>query len=146
MADATLSLRLPPTFENVDKVRDAVRELGRDRYRQPGAAALLGDLLLAITEAMNNAVEHACAAEMEVDVVAGDRSLTFRMQTAGEPFNPTAGISFPDLDAPGGLPEGGFGLALMAALTDRVTYQYLGRKNVLTLEKTLTKEVPDGHG
>lgn len=144
MADAALSLRLRPTYENVDKVRAAVQELCRDRYRHPGAHALLGDLLLAITEAMNNAVEHSRAAEMEIDVVAGTRSLTFRMLTAGERFDPTVGASFPDLDAPEGLPEGGFGLALIAALADRVTYQYLERKNILTLEKTLAKEVPHG--
>lgn len=144
MADATLSLILKPTFENVDTVRAAVQEFCQDRYRQPGAQALLGDLLLAITEAMNNVVEHARAAEMEIDVVAGARSLTCRILTAGEPFNPTTGVSFPDLDAPQGLPEGGFGLALIAALADRVTYQYLEGKNVLTLEKTLAKEVPRG--
>lgn len=144
MADAALALRLQPTFENVDKVRQAVEELCRKRYPQPGVEVPLGDLLLAITEAMNNVVEHSRAAEMEIDVVAGVRSLTFRMLTAGEPFDPTAGASFPDLDAPEGLPEGGFGLALIAAMTDRLTYQYLGRRNVLTLEKTLTKEVSHG--
>lgn len=137
-AGATLSLRLPTTFESVDAVRAAVLEFCRERYRQPGSETLLGDLLLAITEAMNNAVEHARAAEMEIEVVAGDRTLLFRMLTAGEPFDPTVGASFPDLDAPEGLPEGGFGRALIEALTDRVTYEYLEGKNVLTIEKQLT--------
>ena len=144
MADTVLALRLPPTFESVDKARAAVRELCRGRYRGPGAEDLLGDLLLAITEAMNNAVEHSRAAEMEIDVVAGERSLTFRLLTAGEPFDPTVGASFPDLDGPGGLPEGGFGRALVAALVDRVTYGYREGRNVLALEKRLTREVGDG--
>lgn len=144
MAETILSLRLPPTFENVDKVRVAVRELCRERYRQPEAEALLGDLLLAIAEAMNNAVEHSRAASMEIEVEAGDRTLVFRLRTAGEPFDPTAGAALPDLDAPGGLPEGGFGRGLIAALTDRVTYDYREGKNTLTLEKTLTEEARDG--
>ena len=144
MTDPTLSLRCAPTFENADKVREAVQKLCRDRYRQPGMEAQLGDLLLAIAEAMNNAVEHSGAAEMEIEVVAGARALIFRLATAGEPFDPTAGAAFPDLDAPDGLPEGGFGRALIAALTDSVTYEYLQGRNVLTLEKQLTGEVRDG--
>ncbi len=144
MADAALSMKLPPTFESVDKVRKAVRELCQDRYRQPGEKALLGDLLLAIAEAMNNAVEHSRAAEMEIEIVAGTRSLIFRMRTAGEPFDPTAGASFPDLDAPEGLPEGGYGRALMKALADSVSYEYLEGRNVLTLEKIITREARDG--
>jgi serine/threonine-protein kinase RsbW len=143
MTDATLSLRLPPTFENVDKVREAVRKLCRDRYRGQESESLLGEMLLAMVEAMNNAVEHSRAAEMEIDVVAGARGLRFRMATAGEPFDPAVGASFPDLDDSEGLPEGGFGLALIAALTDRASYQYRESKNVLTLEKSLTKGVPD---
>jgi anti-sigma regulatory factor (Ser/Thr protein kinase) len=141
---ATLSLKLPPTFENVDKVRQAVQELCRGRYRQPGSEALLGDLLLAIAEAMNNAVEHSRATEMEIEVVAGARSLTFRMLTAGAPFDPTADSAFPDLEGPEGLPEGGFGRALVVALTDRVTYEYLQGRNVLTIEKQLNKGERDG--
>lgn len=144
MTDTSLALRLPPTFENVDRVRRAVQDLCRDRYPQPGAAAQLDDLLLAIAEAMNNAVEHSRAAEMAIDVAAGPRRVVFRMLTEGEPFDPTAGASFPDLDDPEGLPEGGFGRALIAALTDRVTYEYLDGKNVLTIEKQLTREVRDG--
>jgi len=144
MTEPVLSLRLPPTFESVDKVREAVRELCRDRYRQPGSEELLGDLLLAIAEAMNNAVEHARAPAIEIEIVAGARSLVFRMLTAGVPFDPTVAASFPDLDAPEGLPEGGFGRALIAALTDRVSYEYLQGKNVLTIEKQLTREVRDG--
>lgn len=138
MDETTLSMRLPPTFENVDKVRVAVEDLCLARYRQPGSGALRGDLLLAIAEAMNNAVEHARAAEMEIEVVADARALVFRMTTAGDRFDPTVGAAFPDLDDPEGLPEGGFGRALMTTLADRVTYEYLRGRNVLTIEKQFT--------
>lgn len=144
MVESTLSLNVSPTFENVDKVRHAVQEFCRERHPEPGAEELIGDLLLAITEALNNAVEHSRAAAIEVEVVAGPRSLLFRMLTEGEPFDPTVGTSFPDLDDPEGLPEGGFGRALVAALTDRATYEYREGKNVLTLEKQLTKGGLDG--
>lgn len=145
MPDATLLLRLPPTFENVDRVRLAIQELCRERCRHPGVEAALGDLLLAATEAMNNAVEHAQAAEMQVEFVAGARTLGFRLLTAGAPFDPTRGACFPDLDAPEGLPEGGFGRALIAALADTVAYEYRQGTNVLSLEKQLIEEGQDGN-
>ena len=141
-AAPALSLRLPPTFENVDAVRTAVEGLGRTHY--PGAGAPLGDLLLAIVEAMNNAVEHSGAAAMEIEVTAWEGSLVFTLATAGEPFDPRAGAAFPDLDAPEGLPVGGFGRALMTSLADRVGYEYRDGKNVLTIEKRMTKEERDG--
>ena len=139
-AGERLALTVEPTFAGVDRVREAVQALCRARYPWPAAQEKLGEFSLAIVEAMNNAVEHAGAAAMEIEVRAGLRALSFRLTTAGEPFDPTVGAAFPDLDAPGGPPEGGFGRALIAELSDVLTYRYTDGKNVLTLEKTITEE------
>lgn len=139
-AGARLSLSVEPTFAGVDRVRDAVQALCRERYPQPEARERIGEIVLAVTEAMNNAVEHAGAAAMEIEVLAGPCALSFRLATAGEPFDPTVGAAFPDLEAAGGLPEGGFGRALIAELSDRLTYRYIDGTNVLTLEKTIMEE------
>ncbi len=141
MDQRIISLKFKPVFENVDSARIAVHNACRDRYLQPGSESLIGELLLAVTEAMNNAVEHSGAEEVEIEVIAGSQSLVFRMMTAGERFDPTAGVAFPDLDDSEELPEGGFGRALIAEMVDSVTYEYREGRNILTLEKNMqTKE------
>ena len=138
MDEKIISLIFKPVFGNVDSARVAVHNACRERYLLPGSEPLIGELLLAVTEAMNNAVEHSGAEEVEIEVIAGDQSLVFRLITAGEPFDPTAGAVFPDLDAAEELPEGGFGRALIAEMVDSVKYEYRGGRNILTLEKNMT--------
>ena len=127
-------------FKNVDAARIAVHNACRERYLQPGSDSLISELLLAVTEAMNNAVEHSGVKEVEIEVLAGPQSLVFRMITAGERFDPTAGVAFPDLEASEELPEGGFGRALIAEMVDSMKYEYRGDRNILTLEKNMTKK------
>ncbi|MBI5076106.1 MAG: ATP-binding protein [Nitrospirae bacterium] len=141
MDERIISLRFKPVFENVDSARVAVHNACREHYLQPGSDTLTDELLLAATEAMNNAVEHSGTEEVEVEVIAREQSLVFRLITAGEQFDPTASAAFPDLDADEELPEGGFGRALIAEMTDSVTYEYREGRNILTLEKNMiTKE------
>ncbi|MBI5846990.1 MAG: ATP-binding protein [Nitrospirae bacterium] len=135
-----ISLKFEPTFGNVDAARAAVHTACRERFLQPGSDALIGDLLLAVTEAMNNAVEHSGAKELEIEVIAGQQGLIFRMITAGEKFDPTAGVAFPDLDAAEELPEGGFGRALIMEMVDSVKFEYREGRNILTLEKNMMKK------
>jgi serine/threonine-protein kinase RsbW len=135
-----ISLKIEPSFGNVDAARVAVQTACKERYMQPGSDERIGDLLLAVTEAMNNAVEHSGAKEMEIELLAGQQGLIFRMITAGEQFDPTAGAAFPDLDAADELPEGGFGRALIAEMVDSVKYEYNGGRNILTLEKNIKQE------
>ncbi len=137
MKEKIISLKFEPLFKNVDEARAAVHNACRERYRQPGAELLINELLLAVTEAMNNAVEHSGGKEVEVELFAGPEGLIFRMSTAGERFDPTAGIAFPDLDAAEELPEGGFGRALIAEMVDSMQYEYRGDRNILTLEKNM---------
>ncbi|MBI5633966.1 MAG: ATP-binding protein [Nitrospirae bacterium] len=141
MDEKIITLKFKPVFENVDSARIAVHNACRERYQQPGSDPLISDLLLAATEAMNNAVEHSGAKEVEIEVIAGPQGIVFRMITAGDRFDPTAGTAFPDLDAAEELPEGGFGRALIAEMVDSEKYEYSEGRNILTLEKNMiTKE------
>lgn len=140
VAGPAFSMKIEPTFENVSVVRHAVQESCGKHYPQAAAEPLIEELLMAATEAMNNAVEHACTKEVEIELVAGAQGLIFRAISAGERFTPPAEVAFPDLDSPEGLPEGGFGLALIREMVDVVAYDYHDGKNIITL----TKYIPEG--
>lgn len=140
MEENIISLKFKPVFENVDAARVAVHTACRERYLLPGSDSLISDLLLAVTEAMNNAVEHSGAKELEIEVLTGPQNLIFRIITSGERFDPTIGVAFPDLDATKELPEGGFGRALIAEMVDAVKYEYRAGRNILTLEKNMIKK------
>lgn len=140
MGRRILSLTCKPVFKDVDSARIAVQNACKDQHPEPGAETLIRDLLLAATEAMNNAVEHSGSRDMEVEVFAEPQSLVFRMITAGERFDPTIGAAFPDLDAAEELPEGGFGRALIAEMVDNMKYEYVEGRNILTLEKYMIKK------
>jgi anti-sigma regulatory factor (Ser/Thr protein kinase) len=139
MNDIAFSMTFEPVFEHVSTARVAVQDVCRKYYPQPGAEPLIGELLLAATEAMNNAVEHSAAKEVEIELIAGTQSLIFRVLTAGARFEPPADVSFPDLDSSAGLPEGGFGLAIIKEMVDSVQYDYCDGKNIVTLTKYISK-------
>ena len=137
MAEKIISLKFEPLFKNVDEARTAVHNACRERYLQSGSESLINELLLAVTEAMNNAVEHSGGKEVEIELLSVPAGFIFRIITIGERFDPTAGIAFPDLDAAEELPEGGFGRALIAAMVDSMKYEYREGRNILTLEKNI---------
>ncbi|TAN40373.1 MAG: ATP-binding protein [Nitrospirae bacterium] len=139
MGDAVVKMKIEPTFENVSAVRLAVQDVCRKQYGWPGAEPLIDELLMAATEAMNNAVEHSGAKEVEIELIAGARRLVVRVLTAGKRFDPPSEVAFPDLDGPGGLPEGGFGLAIIREMADAVHYDYCDGKNIVTLEKNISE-------
>lgn len=140
MGDAVFSMKVEPSFERVSEARVAVQNFCKKHRPQPGADQLIGELLMAATEAMNNAVEHSGAKEVEIELIAGARSLVFRVMTAGKRFDPPADVAFPDLDGPGGLPEGGFGLAIIREMVDSVQYDYHDGKNIVTLIKNISED------
>ncbi|MBA4372721.1 MAG: hypothetical protein C0402_07625 [Thermodesulfovibrio sp.] len=139
MDNTVFSTKIEPTFENVSATRLAVEAACKKNYPQPAAEPLIGELLMAATEAMNNAVEHSGAKEVEIELAAGAQGLIFRIKAAGKRFDPPAEIGFPDLDGPDGLPEGGFGLAIIREMVDAVDYAYNDGKNTITLTKYISK-------
>lgn len=141
MDDKIISLKIKPVFEDVDAARIAVYTACREYFPKPESRQFIGDLLLAATEAMNNAVEHSGAKEIEIEVTAAAQILEFRIITSGKPFDPTVGVAFPDLNvSEEKLPEGGFGRALIREMVDAVKYDYREGRNILTFKKNMIKK------
>jgi anti-sigma regulatory factor (Ser/Thr protein kinase) len=94
-------------------------------------------VISAFVEAFNNAVIHAYkglpAGPVEVEMkIDGDR-LRVTVTDHGKTFAPEK-VPDPDLDA---LPEGGLGLFIIRNFMDRVGYERVGDRNILTMEKML---------
>ncbi len=133
----TLSFRIEPDFKGVDRVRLALQKLCNEIYRGPEAESRTGELCLAATEAMNNAVEHSGADQVEIEICADEAAVLFRITTGGGKFDPTVDVSMPALDEDDELPEGGFGLAIIKAMVDNVRYEHVEGKNIMTLDKRI---------
>lgn len=98
---------------------------------------------LCVVEACNNVIEHAYqyASNHEVEVVVSvhmDR-IVFEICDTGRALKrqPKAALEF-DPDDLQSLPEGGMGLYIMNNFMDKVAYQSVDGKNVLTLAKRFT--------
>jgi anti-sigma regulatory factor (Ser/Thr protein kinase) len=107
-----LELTVPSTAENIPLVRHAVAGF-LDGHSLSGALA--SDVLLAVTEACTNVVQHAyrdggaAAAEIEVSAQCELSALTIAVRDRGRGFAPR-------VDSPGL----GLGLPVIAALTQNV--------------------------
>jgi serine/threonine-protein kinase RsbW len=112
VSDAEVQLRLPALAENVALVRQAVSGIAEALEVEP---ALLADIKTAVTEACNNVVLHAYpraeSGMMEVDANPADQYVTITVRDYGGGMRP-----HPDAS---GLPTAGFGLPLIAALSDK---------------------------
>lgn len=130
-------LTMVPIFEEVDMVRKIVEEICRENYLGADYQEPIGDYLLAITEAMNNIVEHGKASQIEIELTALPDRIVFVVCSDGLPFDPTQDVFMPEMGDSEGLPEGGFGRALILELMDEVRYELKDGKNVLRLIKKI---------
>ncbi|MBU0676227.1 MAG: ATP-binding protein [Proteobacteria bacterium] len=130
-------LTLVPIFEEVDLARTTADEICREYYVAAGAQEVVGEFILAITEAMNNVVEHGKATSIDVELSAGRERIEYVIRSDGYPFDPTEAVVMPDVMDDDNLPEGGFGRAIILELMDEVSYEFSDGKNVLSLVKKL---------
>lgn len=135
MKNCKLSIEFEPAFENVDIVRSAIAGISQHAFPAPELQSLTMDFSLAVTEALNNAVEHSGTNDIVIELTVTAAAMIFKMKTNGVKFDPTTPVSFPALSFPDDLPEGGFGRAIMNEMVDRMAYEYQNGKNILTLEK-----------
>jgi serine/threonine-protein kinase RsbW len=120
----TLSIRsdfheIPRVEALVDKVCNGLG-VNEDFY---------GNVLIAVTEAVNNAIEHGNrgSADMKVSVAVGDSSdeFCFSVEDQGEGFDFN---NLPDPTAPENiLKENGRGIFLMRNLADEIVFEEGGR-------------------
>jgi serine/threonine-protein kinase RsbW len=109
-----ISLVIPAKAEYIALGRLAVTGLLRTRAVEP---EVIADVKLALTEACSNSIRHAYAdgrqGRVEIRYELADGSLAVEVSDEGGGFDPEL------LDAgPGGLDEGGLGIAIIRALTD----------------------------
>ena len=114
MSDAEVQLRLPAVPQNVALVRQAMSGVAEALEVDP---ALLADIKTAVTEACNNVVLHAYPGDgdgrMEVDANPAGQAVTITVRDYGGGMQP-----HPD-EGSAGVPTAGFGLPLIAALSDK---------------------------
>ncbi|MDF1717048.1 MAG: ATP-binding protein [Antarcticimicrobium sp.] len=116
------------------------------RLRASGLpATLVGDVELALVEAVNNVIEHAFGGKpghrIAIHARLSEAMLDLRIIDDGRPLPggrvPQAKSLDPGLPR-ADLPEGGFGWTLIHQLTDQVDYQRRDACNMLSLRFRLT--------
>lgn len=136
--DAVFSISLPRQAYTVAVVRDV---LGMLLLRGGLCRDCLDDILLAVSEACANAIDHGAAArEYAVEAEVGGQWCELRISHTGRASDPTALATrfttdrapLPDLDS-----ESGRGILLMRYLMDEVAFEGEPRTTVL-LRKRLT--------
>ncbi|WP_324273507.1 ATP-binding protein [Blastococcus brunescens] len=130
--DVAFSVRLPVDAQSVPLVRGLVRQA----LQHLGVAATgIDEVLLALSEACANVVQHAGEhEEYQVDVSIDDHVCRITVLDHGNGFDVQAAAA-----APSGSPfEGGRGLVMMQSLMDRLDFRHTedGRHGV-HLEKRL---------
>ncbi len=139
MTDRTITLTFTPDFRTVDLVRAALQGICRELF-EPDGGAFTFELALAATEAMNNVAEHSGASVAELEVAADEEGVVLRLASPGERFDSSAAAAMPDDASDPDGAEGGYGLALIQELVDRLEFVYENGRNVLTLYKRFNNE------
>ncbi len=141
-----LGLSFKPCFDRVDDIRTAVREASADHLRLPESDPNITDFCQAVTELMNNAVEHSGAKSIKADLHFSGRETAFTLTTDGLPFDPTGKAELPEPDASGDWPQGGYGLGIIQRLVDGIEHEYRDGYNRVTLKKTIPTAKGEGAG
>lgn len=94
----------------------------------------------AVVNVMNYAYPEGTAGNVDIEVDADKEDITFVISDTGKPFDPT---KKEDVDIT--LPTekravGGLGIHLTRQIMDAIDYQYIDKKNILTLKKKLNKQ------
>jgi serine/threonine-protein kinase RsbW len=147
MSEPDVQLRLPAVPENVALVRQAMSGIADALEVDP---ALLADIKTAVTEACNNVVLHAYPGQldgrMEIDADPVNEAMTITVRDYGDGMQP-----HPD-EGSSGVATAGFGLPLIAALSDKFEIHGgsgLGievRMVFLLAEGAALPESPNGEG
>jgi len=120
------SLSFSSDFKNVGLVEDLVNKVCEKLHIEE---ELYGNVLIALTEAVNNAIDHGNrqdnGLEVFIDVVQNDNQFGFVVKDMGRGFDFN---NLPDPTAPENiLKENGRGIFLMKNLADEVEFEDSGR-------------------
>ena len=131
-------LVLTNEIAEINKLALFIEELGEELNLTP---ELLFNLNLVLEEAVSNVILYAYPKEEHQEIVLttkiSDKSLIFVLTDSGKEFDPTQA---PDADVTLSAEEreiGGLGIFLIRQIMNKVEYQRIEGKNVLTLGKNL---------
>jgi serine/threonine-protein kinase RsbW len=117
----TIRIEVPAMVENIRMVESFI-DNARERF--PMNDDIYGNIMVSVTEAVNNAIRHGCSMDASKNIVLSlslqENVLTFRIQDAGTGFNYDA---IPDPTAPENIEKpSGRGIFLMKHLADEVNF------------------------
>ena len=131
-------LVLKNEISEINKLAIFIEELGEELDLAPD---LVFNLNLVLEEAVSNVILYAFSKEeqQEISLVASmlDNNLVFVLTDSGKEFDPT---KIPDADVTLSAEErniGGLGIFLIRQIMNKVEYQRINGKNLLTLSKEL---------
>ena len=133
-------LTLTAEISDFDRLRIRLQEFTRELPEE-----IAKHLLIAADEVFTNIVSYAYSdAAGPVEVSAEQDGKVFRLifADAGKPFDPLKAAD-PDINSP--LEErqiGGLGIFVVKKLMDKVEYRREDNRNILTLTKRISPEVP----
>jgi serine/threonine-protein kinase RsbW len=128
------TLQIPSDFSSLVDVENLVDRVCGDLGVQEDS---YGNILIAVTEAVNNAIQHGNEfnTQLVVDVAVGDQptEFCFNVKDQGKGFDFS---NLPDPTAPENLmKENGRGIFLMKSLSDNVEFNELGSSVSLYFSK-----------
>lgn len=138
--DAEKKLVLKNEINEINKLTMFVNDLGKELNLN---SELIFNFNLILEEAISNVILYAYPKEEQQEIVLTatkkDKNLIFVLTDSGKEFDPT---QTPDTDITLSAEDrqiGGLGIFLIRQIMDKVEYQRIDGKNVLTLSKILDK-------
>ncbi len=131
-------LKLKNQVGELERVNRFIEEIGAELHLDD---ELLMNLNLVMEEMVSNVIFYAypegTSAEIELLAESDGKELTFVLSDQGEAFDPTAKEDADvDID-PAEREIGGMGIFIVKNIMNRVTYQRLEGKNLLTMQKSI---------
>lgn len=122
----TISIQIPSIIDNVRMIESFI-DNAKDRFHLEDD--IYGNIMIAVTEAVNNAIKHGNASNSRKNVylslILNDNLLKFTIKDEGQGFNYK---NLPDPTAPENLEKpGGRGIFLMKHLSDEVEFKEGGK-------------------
>ncbi len=122
----TISIQVPSLMENIRMIESFI-DNAKERFHLDDD--IYGNIMIAVTEAVNNAIKHGNASDksknVHLSLSLNDSMIKFVIKDEGQGFNYQ---NLPDPTAPENIEKpGGRGIFLMRHLSDEVDFKDAGR-------------------
>ena len=131
------SITLPNDISTISQLSEFVETVCEEKGLD---MALTMNLNLALEEAVVNVMSYAypdSQGDVKVDIMIDDQKVISTLTDSGIPFDPTQKGDVDTTLPAEERPIGGLGIHLVKQIMDKVSYQYVGNQNILTLEKNI---------